>query len=151
MSVTAGLPRPVPRRYSRLATDRRTTSFAVSDLKVEGGKTLNVSFALRNTGNQTGAHMPQVYLPSAAGKSVLRLIGLDKVQLASGEQKRISVVADPRLLASFDSKAAWLAHRGWRLPDQRERRCGRRRRGGNCERGGANAQALTGQGQAASA
>jgi beta-glucosidase len=86
------------------------TSFAVSDLKVEGGKTLTVSFAVKNTGSRAGADVPQVYLRSAAGKSVMRLIGFDKVQLAPGEQKRVSVVADPRLLASFDSSAP-----GWRI------------------------------------
>jgi beta-glucosidase len=86
------------------------TSFAVSDLKVEGGKTLSVSFAVRNTGERAGADVPQVYLRSAAGKPLTRLIGFDKVELAPGEQKRVSVAADPRLLASFDSTA-----KGWRV------------------------------------
>nr|WP_307727029.1 glycoside hydrolase family 3 C-terminal domain-containing protein [Telluria mixta] len=86
------------------------TTFAVSDLKVEGGKTLTVSFAVKNTGDRAGADVPQVYLRSAAGKAQTRLIGFDKVELAPGEQKRVSVVADPRLLASFDTAA-----HGWRV------------------------------------
>ncbi|RJG14850.1 glycosyl hydrolase [Massilia cavernae] len=86
------------------------TSFAMSDLKVKGGKTLMVSFTVKNTGERTGAHVPQVYLRSAAGKPLTRLIGFDKVELAPGEQKRISLAADPRLLANFDS----VAH-GWRI------------------------------------
>jgi beta-glucosidase len=86
------------------------TTFAVSDLKVEGGKTLTVSFAVRNTGARAGADVPQVYLRSAAGRPVTRLIGFDKVELAPGEQKRVSVTADPRLLASFDTAA-----HGWRV------------------------------------
>jgi beta-glucosidase len=80
------------------------TRFAVSDLKVEGGKTLSVSFAVKNTGQRAGADVPQVYLRSAAGKRVLRLIGFDKLTLAPGEQKRVSVVADPRLLADFSTE-----------------------------------------------
>ena len=86
------------------------TTFAVSDVKVEGGKTLTVSFAVTNTGDRAGAHVPQVYLRGAAGKVATRLIGFEKVELAPGEQKRVSVVADPRLLASFDSAA-----HGWRV------------------------------------
>jgi beta-glucosidase len=86
------------------------TTFAVSDLKVEGGKTLTVSFVVRNTGARAGADVPQVYLRSAPGKPVTRLIGFDKVELAPGERKRVSVAADPRLLASFDTTA-----HGWRV------------------------------------
>jgi beta-glucosidase len=86
------------------------TSFAVSDLKVDGGKTLTMHFTVKNTGARAGADVPQVYLRSAAGQAVTRLIGFDKVALAPGEQKRVTVVADPRLLASFDSTA-----NGWRV------------------------------------
>jgi beta-glucosidase len=81
------------------------TSFAVSGLKVTGGKTLTVSFDVTNTGKRSGADVPQVYLRSAAGKAQVRLIGWDKVELAPGERKRISVTADPRLLANFDTVA----------------------------------------------
>ena len=81
------------------------TSFAVSNLKVEGGKTLKVSFEVRNTGARAGADVPQVYLSSAAGKPLRRLIGWDKVQLAPGESKRVTVEADPRLLGSFDARS----------------------------------------------
>jgi beta-glucosidase len=84
------------------------TSFALSGLKVTGGKTLTVSFEVTNTGKRAGAEVPQVYLRSGAGKAQVRLIGWDKVELAPGERKRISVTADPRLLASFDAAAgAW--------------------------------------------
>ena len=82
----------------------------MSNLKVEGGKTLKVSFEVRNTGARAGADVPQVYLRSAAGKPLARLIGWDKVTLAPGERKRVSVTADPRLLASYD-----VAAHGWRI------------------------------------
>jgi beta-glucosidase len=78
------------------------TSFDVSGLKVTGGKTLTVSFEFTNTGSRAGAGVPQIYLRRAAGKPQTRLLGWDKVRLAPGERKSISVHVDPRLLASFD-------------------------------------------------
>jgi beta-glucosidase len=81
------------------------TRFDVAALKVTGGKTLTVTFDIVNTGARAGAGVPQVYLRSAAGKVSTRLIGWDKVQLAPGERRRVSVTADPRLLARFDAKA----------------------------------------------
>jgi beta-glucosidase len=86
------------------------TSFEMSGLQVVGSKTLKVSFDVKNTGTRAGAQVPQVYLSSAAGKPVQRLIGWDKVQLAPGESKHVTVEADPRLLARFDV----VAH-GWKI------------------------------------
>ena len=86
------------------------TSFAYSDLEVKGGATLTISFTVRNTGAQAGADVPQVYLTDIAGAPELRLIGWDKLRLAPGEEKRVTVTADPRLLAHFDTKE----HR-WKL------------------------------------
>jgi beta-glucosidase len=86
------------------------TSFAMSNLKVDGGNTLTISFDLSNTGDRAGAGVPQVYLRSAAGQPVARLVGWDKVQLAPGQRQRVTLVADPRLLAAYDSKAS-----GWRV------------------------------------
>ncbi|MCW3848308.1 glycoside hydrolase family 3 C-terminal domain-containing protein [Sphingomonas sp. LB-2] len=86
------------------------TSFAYSDLEVRGGRTLEVSFTVCNTGERTGADVPQVYLTSIAGSPEPRLIGFDKVRLAPGETRRVTVTADPRLLAHFDEKG----HR-WRV------------------------------------
>jgi beta-glucosidase len=79
-------------------------------LKVKGGKTLSVSFDVHNTGKRAGADVPQVYLISAAGKPLRRLIGWDKVWLAPGERQRVTLEADPRLLARFDVSA-----HGWRI------------------------------------
>jgi beta-glucosidase len=81
------------------------STFAVTDLRVQGGKTLTVSFDVANTGKLAGADVPQVYLSSAAGAPTLRLIGWEKVHLAPGERKHVSVQADPRLLARFDAHA----------------------------------------------
>ncbi|MEH0196171.1 beta-glucosidase [Caulobacter sp. CCNWLY153] len=80
------------------------TSFAYSNLKVEGGQSVTVSFDVANTGKAEGKDAPQVYLTGAAGKPLQRLIGFDKVSLKPGETRRVTLTADPRLLASFDAK-----------------------------------------------
>ncbi|PZR33281.1 beta-glucosidase [Caulobacter segnis] len=81
------------------------TKFAYSNLKVTGGETLTVSFDVANVGQRPGKDAPQVYLTGAAGKTLQRLIGFDKVALAPGETRRVTLSADPRVLASFDAKA----------------------------------------------
>jgi beta-glucosidase len=86
------------------------TSFSVSNLQVAGGDTVTISFDVTNTGDRAGADVPQVYLRSAAGQPLLRLIGWDKVELEPGKRRRVTVVADPRLLAHYDT-----ALNGWRV------------------------------------
>jgi len=81
------------------------TRFAYSNLKVTGGDTLTVSFDVANTGARAGKDAPQVYLTGAAGKALQRLIGFEKVALAPGETRHVTVTADPRLLGAFDAKA----------------------------------------------
>jgi len=48
--------------------------------------------------------VPQVYLTSAGGKRIKRLVGFAKVALAPGDEQRTTVTIDPRLLASFDAR-----------------------------------------------
>ena len=84
------------------------TSFGYSDLSVAGGATVTATFTVRNTGTVAGADVPQIYLTARPGEPALRLLGWDKVQLAPGESRRVTVAADPRLLARFDeSRHAW--------------------------------------------
>lgn len=81
------------------------TRFAYSNLKVVGGDTLTVSFDVANVGQRPGKDAPQVYLTGASGRTLQRLIGFDKIALAPGETRRVTLTADPRVLASFDAKA----------------------------------------------
>jgi beta-glucosidase len=84
------------------------TSFATSALKVTGGAVPTASVSVKNTGTKTGATVAQVYLVSAAGRSVKRLVGFSKLSLAPGESRDVSMTIDPRLLASWDtSKGKW--------------------------------------------
>ncbi|WP_332773123.1 beta-glucosidase family protein [Phenylobacterium sp.] len=86
------------------------TDFRYSDLTVAGGLTLTVSFTVENIGKTTGADVPQVYLATAAGEPAVRLIGFQKVRLAPGQRRTVTLKADPRLLARYDTQAG-----GWRL------------------------------------
>lgn len=81
------------------------TQFAYANLKVTGGDNLTVAFDVTNTGQRPGKDAPQVYLIGAAGKPLQRLIGFEKVELAPGETRHVSLLADPRLLGGFDTKA----------------------------------------------
>jgi beta-glucosidase len=86
------------------------TKFDYANLKVEGGKTLTVSFDVTNTGPVAGADVPQVYLTATPQGERQRLIGFSRVELKPGQTEHVSVTADPRLLADFDTAA-----HGWRV------------------------------------
>jgi beta-glucosidase len=84
------------------------THFTYSGLEVRGGKSLAVSFDVRNDGSRAGKDAPQAYLTSMAGQKETRLVGFSKIELAPGEQKRVVLQVDPRLLARFDAaKQRW--------------------------------------------
>jgi beta-glucosidase len=89
------------------------TSFSYSNLKVAGGGTLTVSFDVTNTGTRAGSDTPQVYASQGliGADSVRHLVGWSKITLEPGQTHRVSVVADPRLIAHFDS-----ARRQWHVP-----------------------------------
>ena len=81
------------------------TTYAYSDLKTdEAQKT--VRFAVKNTGRRAGTEIAQVYatLPNAAGEPFKRLVGWQRVELAPGESKTISVAIDPRAMSIFDEQ-----------------------------------------------
>ena len=86
------------------------TTFSYEGLKVTGGRTLSVGLDVRNTGTRQGKAVAQVYAKPPIGPS--RLIGWSKVELAPGESKHVTITADPRLLALFDSDA-----NVWRIED----------------------------------
>ncbi|MBT9474152.1 MAG: beta-glucosidase [Pseudomonadota bacterium] len=90
------------------------TAFAYAGLAVEGGETLTVNLDVTNTGALAGIDTPQVYalVTGSDGKESQRLIGWSRVTLAPGETKRVTVVADPRLLANYDA-----ALPGWRIAE----------------------------------
>lgn len=89
------------------------TRFGYSKLKATGGQTLTVSFDVTNQGSRTGKVASQVYLAAINGQPIKRLIGFDKIELKPGETRRVTLKADPRLLAQFDASAnRWQIQQG---------------------------------------
>jgi beta-glucosidase len=80
------------------------TRFAYSDLEVTGG-TITASFTVTNTGERDGADVPQLYLTSAPDQRRMRLLGFERIELAPGESREVTLTVDPRLLARFDGAA----------------------------------------------
>ena len=85
------------------------SSFGYSDLKTStvGGR-LTVSFKVTNIGKSAGKDVAQVYVGPKGGagwEAPRRLGGFKKVDLAPGASTSVTVTVDPRLLATFDSKA----------------------------------------------
>jgi len=88
------------------------TGFAYRDFELRGGDTVTASFTVTNTGARDGADVAQLYLTNAAGEDRLRLLGFERVALKAGESRRVTLTADPRLLARFDMNAS-----RWRISD----------------------------------
>jgi len=78
------------------------TSFTYSNLKVEGGDALKVSFDIVNSGKRAGSDVPQLYVTPAAGTRPLRLAGWERVTLKPGEKRRVTLIAEPRIVADYD-------------------------------------------------
>jgi beta-glucosidase len=81
------------------------TSFAYRDLQADGGETVTASFTVTNNGAREGADVPQLYLTQAADGKRMRLLGFERIVLKPGESRRVTVTADPRMLARFDGKS----------------------------------------------
>jgi len=86
------------------------TVFQYQDLLVTGGDTVNASFSVVNVGDRAGAEVPQLYLTAAPGGQCLRLLGFERLELEPGATCRITIEADPRLLAGYDGGAG-----SWRI------------------------------------
>jgi beta-glucosidase len=87
------------------------TTYAYSGLKNSvSGKEVTVTFSVKNAGKRAGAEIAQVYvsLPASAGESPKRLVAWERVELAAGETKTVSLKLDPLFLSVFNvDKDAW--------------------------------------------
>jgi beta-glucosidase len=86
------------------------TTFSYAALKTTPGREVTVSFNARNTGRRSGAEIAQVYvaLPPGSGEPPKRLVAWQKVELAPGESKTVTVTLDPEYLSIFNAgKDAW--------------------------------------------
>jgi beta-glucosidase len=83
------------------------TTYAYSDLKVDRGDKVRLTFSVKNTGPRDGAEIAQVYvaLPPDAAEPPKRLVGWSKVPLKAGESKEVTVEVENQYLSIYDVKA----------------------------------------------
>lgn len=83
------------------------TTYAYSGLKAGID---SVTFTVRNTGKRAGAEIAQVYagLPAAAQEPPKRLVAWEKIPLAPGESKTVTLPIEPKFLSIFnEQKDGW--------------------------------------------
>ncbi|MGD0911654.1 MAG: glycoside hydrolase family 3 C-terminal domain-containing protein [Terracidiphilus sp.] len=87
------------------------TTFAYSGLKVDS-PAKSVRFKVKNTGSRAGTEIAEVYamLPQGADEPYQRLVGWERVELAPGESRTITVSVDTRPLQTFNE-----ANESWSL------------------------------------
>jgi beta-glucosidase len=85
------------------------TTFDYSGLTVRGGETIAATVTVTNSGSRAGGDTVQLYVsppPDANGApSTSRLVGWTKVELQPGASRTITITAEPRTLAHFDTAA----------------------------------------------
>lgn len=86
------------------------TSFAYRNPVVAGGQGLSVSVEVVNTGARAGADVVQVYAAREGSGAPMRLAAFQRVELKPGERRRVTLTAEPRILADYDT-----ALPGWRI------------------------------------
>lgn len=91
------------------------TSFSYTGISTRSNSdgSVTVGFTLKNTGARAGAEVAQVYagLPAEAGEPPKRLVAWEKVQLAAGESKAVSITVKPERLSIWNATT----HR-WQTP-----------------------------------
>ncbi len=92
------------------------TTFAFSGLSVKNtGDGATATFTVRNTGHRAGAEVAQLYLsfPAAAGEPPRQLKGFERVELAPGQARRVTIRLDTRDFSVWDTAShAWQPARG---------------------------------------
>lgn len=86
------------------------TTYSYSGLQTAALQRPAVTFRVTNTGQRAGSETAQIYvsLPAAAGEQFRRLAAWEKVPLAPGETKTVTLDLDPQFLSIFNTeKDAW--------------------------------------------
>ena len=92
------------------------TGFAYRNPVVTGGASLTVSVEVMNTGKRTGTDVPQIYVAREGSDAPMRLAAFTRVTLNPGEARRVTLTAEPRIVADYDAKLP-----GWRIAPGRYR------------------------------
>jgi beta-glucosidase len=81
------------------------TKYSYSNLQADENQR-QVVFTVKNTGSRSGAEIAQVYaqLPSAAGERFKRLVAWERIPLAPGESKTVTLPLTPLYLSIFDNQ-----------------------------------------------
>jgi beta-glucosidase len=86
------------------------THFSLANLHVDAGDTITAGLDVTNDGKMAGKETVQLYATPPDG--VARLVGFSKIDLAPGETKHATIMAEPRLLAHFDA-----ASQQWKIAE----------------------------------
>jgi beta-glucosidase len=83
------------------------TTFSYSGLQVTPGEKPSVHFTVKNTGKRPGSEVAEVYamLPASTDEPPKRLVGYDKLMLAPGESREVTVDINPLYLSIYDEAA----------------------------------------------
>ena len=92
------------------------TQFSYRNPVVTGGNTISVTVEVANTGRVAGSDVPQLYVAREGGAAPMRLAGFQRVTLKAGETRRVTLTAEPRVVADNDT-----ALPGWRIAAGRYR------------------------------
>ena len=76
-------------------------TFDHRDLDLVGGDTVTAAVTVHNTVTRDGTDVVQLYLVKAAGEKRCRLLGFERVELSPGQSRRVTIEAEPRLLARY--------------------------------------------------
>ena len=75
------------------------TRFAHDRLSVTSASIPRASVTVRNTGARSGRDVPQLYLVSTPAGPTQRLVGFAQATVAAGEERRLEIPIEPRILA----------------------------------------------------
>jgi beta-glucosidase len=76
------------------------TSFEYSDFTTDG---VHATFTIQNIGKRAGATVAQVYLTRRPDGKKERLVAFQKVELAAGERRQVTVPIERRVIADWAS------------------------------------------------
>jgi beta-glucosidase len=82
------------------------TTFAYSRFHIAAGTKPQVRFTVKNTGAKSGAEVAELYamLPSTTKEPPKRLVGYEKLVLAPGESREVTIDVDPLFLTIYDEQ-----------------------------------------------
>jgi beta-glucosidase len=91
------------------------TRFRFGKARFTGGANPAVEVAVTNSGARAGVVVPQLYL-TGEGQGTPRLAGFQRLVLAPGETRRVTIAADSRIMARWTAGKGWaIAPGGYRL------------------------------------